>query len=68
MLTEQTIIKAVSVDTINSEACVITESQILRNNEVIFSNQDKRFFNSSEVAEFTALVPEAQSYITVLGW
>ena len=68
MLTEQTKINSVSVDVANAEICVLSETQILRDGEVISSIQSKRFFNESEAPEFALVVPGAGDYIAAVGW
>lgn len=68
MLTEQRVVKQVSIlpqsDTVNVQWAV----QILRDGEVISEQYERKAYQSDHVAEFVAEVEDAESYLSAIGW
>lgn len=68
MLTEQMILKSVTINLSTSSAEVEWRNEILRDGEVISSVPYRRAYMESEKAEFLTDVDGAENYITALGW
>jgi hypothetical protein len=68
MLTEQRIIKQVSILPAQSAVNVQWANQILRDGEIISETYERKAYTSEQRAEFEAEVTGAASYIAALGW
>ena len=67
-LSEQRILKQVTVLAQQSAANVQWANQILKDGEVIAETFERKAYTSDQKADFLAEVEGAASYITVLGW
>ena len=67
-LTEQKILKQVTVLAQQSAANVQWANQILRDGEVISEQFERKAYTADQKDEFLAEVEGADSYITILGW
>ena len=67
-LTEQKILKQVTVLAQQSAANVQWANQILRDGEVISEQFERKAYTADQKDEFLAEVEGADSYIAILGW
>ena len=67
-LTEQRILKQVSILPNQSAVNVQWASQILRDGEVISENYERKAYSADQKADFLAEVEGAQAYVTAMGW
>ncbi len=67
-LTEQRILKQVSILPSQSAVNVQWADQILRDGEVISENFHRKAYTVEQKEEFLVEVEEAASYVTALGW
>lgn len=67
-LSEQRILKQVSILPAQSAVNVQWANQILRDGEVISETYERKAYTADQAAEFVAEVEGAESYIAALGW
>ena len=67
-LTEQTIIKQVTVKPTQKAIEVQWADQILRDGEVISETYNRKAYGQEQQAEFEAEVAGAAAYVTAAGW
>lgn len=67
-LTEQRILKQVSILPAQGAANVQWSNQILRDGEVISETYERKAYTQAQAAEFINEVENAESYLTSLGW
>lgn len=67
-LSEQRILKQVSILPAQSAVNVQWANQILRDGEVISETYERKAYTQEQAAEFINEVEGAESYITALGW
>lgn len=67
-LTENTIIKQVSILPGQSAINVQWANQILRDGEVISENYHRKAYTAEQRAEFEAEVEGAAAYVAAVGW
>jgi hypothetical protein len=67
-LTEQRILKAVTVKPTQNAIEVQWADQILRDGEVISEQYHRKAYNAEQSDEFLAEVDGADAYVTAAGW
>ncbi len=67
-LTEQKVLKQVTVLAQQSAANVQWANQILRDGEVITETYERKAYTQDQKADFLAEVEGAAGYIPILGW
>lgn len=67
-LTEQRILKQVTILAQQSAANVQWANQILRDGELVTETYERKAYTADQKAEFLAEVEGAADYITALGW
>lgn len=67
-LTEQRILKQVTILAQQSAANVQWANQVLRDGEIIAETYERKAYTVDQSAEFLLEVEGAASYITALGW
>lgn len=67
-LTEQRILKQVTVLPAQSAVNVQWANQILRDGEVITETYERKAYTADQKDEFLAEVAGAESYLAALGW
>ena len=68
MLTEQTVLKQVSILPAQSAIQVQWASQILRDGEVVSETFHRKAYTADQKAEFEAEVEGAAAYVAAVGW
>jgi hypothetical protein len=67
-LTEQTILKQITVLPAQSAINVQWANQVLRDDEVISETYHRKAYTKEQQAEFEAEVTGAGAYVTAVGW
>lgn len=67
-LSEQRILKQVSILPQQSAVNVQWANQILRDGEVITETYERKAYTQDQAAEFASEVEGAEGYLTALGW
>ena len=67
-LTEQTVLKQVTVLPAQSAINVQWANQVLRDDEVISETYHRKAYTQEQRAEFEAEVAGAATYVTAVGW
>lgn len=67
-LTEQTVLKQVTVLPAQSAINVQWANQVLRDDEVISETYHRKAYTQEQRAEFEAEVAGAAAYVTAVGW
>ena len=67
-LTEQRILKQVSILPAQSAANVQWANQIIRDGDVISERYERKAYTADQKAEFLAEVEGAAAYMTAMGW
>jgi len=67
-LTEQSILKQVSILPAQNAVNVQWANQILRDGEVISETYERKAYTAEQKDEFSAEVEGAANYISALGW
>lgn len=67
-LTEQTILKQVTVLPNQSAVNVQWANQILRDGELVTETYERKAYTAEQKDEFLTEVEGADGYITILGW
>ena len=67
-LSEQRILKQITILPAQKAVNVQWANQILRDSEVISETFERKAYTEDQAAEFVAEVPGADSYLTALGW
>lgn len=67
-LTEQRILKQVTILPNQSAANVQWANQILRDGELVTETYERKAYSADQKAEFMAEVEGAENYITAMGW
>jgi hypothetical protein len=67
-LTEQTIVKQVTILPTQNAINVQWADQILRDGEVISEQYHRKAYTQEQQAEFEAEVEGAAAYVTAVGW
>lgn len=67
-LTEQTIIKQITIKPAQRTVEVQWSNQVLRNGEVISEAYTRKAYIAAQQAEFEADVAGAASYVAAVGW
>ena len=68
MLKEQRILKSVQILSQQSAVNVQWANQILRDDEVISEQYERKAYTAAQYHEFVAEVEGSDAYIAVLGW
>jgi hypothetical protein len=67
-LTEQTILKQITVLPAQSAINVQWANQVLRDDEVISETYHRKAYTKEQQAEFEAEVAGSPNYVTAVGW
>jgi hypothetical protein len=67
-LTEQTVLKQVTVLPEQSAINVQWANQVLRDDEVISETYHRKAYTKEQQAEFQAEVPGTATYVAAVGW
>jgi len=67
-LTEQKVLKSVQILSQQSAVNVQWANQILRDDEIISEQYERKAYTADQYHEFLAEVEGADAYIAVLGW